>query len=81
METLNITLSIPKDILLKVRLLATSGQTSVSGLLTQALETLAQQEDARAHARSLRLQRLEPGIDLGSQGLVLTQRDELHERT
>ena len=40
METQNITLSIPKEILLRVKLLAVKRQTSVSGLLTQTLEGL-----------------------------------------
>lgn len=80
METRNITLAIPKDVLLKVKLLAVKRQTSVSGLLTQTLERLVRQEDAYAHARQRHLQWLEQGADLGTNGLVLTQRDELHER-
>ena len=81
METQNITLSIPKEILLKVKLLAVKRRTSVSGLLTQTLERLVQQEDAYAHARQRHLQRLEQGIDLGTNGRILTGRDELHERS
>jgi hypothetical protein len=46
METQNITLSLPKEVLLKVKLLAVKRQTSVSGLLAQMLERLVQQEDA-----------------------------------
>lgn len=56
-------------------------QTSVSGLLTQALERLVQQEDAYAHARQRHLQWLEQSVDLGTSGQISTQRDELHERT
>jgi hypothetical protein len=70
MEKQNITLSIPKDTLLKVKLLAVKRQTSVSGLLTETLETLVQQH----------LQWLEQGVDLGTNGHILTGRDELHER-
>jgi tryptophan 2,3-dioxygenase len=81
METRNITLSIPKEVLLKVKLIAVKRQTSVSGLLTQTLEKLVEQEDAYAHARKRHLQRLEQGVDLGTGGQILTQRDELHERT
>ena len=40
METQNITLALPKDVLLKVKLLAVKRNTSVSGLLTQTLERL-----------------------------------------
>lgn len=80
MKKQNITLSIPKEILLKVKLIAVTRQTSVSGLLSQTLERLVQQEDAYAHARRRHLQWLEQGADLGTGGQVLTQRDELHER-
>ena len=80
METRNITLSIPKEILLKAKLVAVRRQTSVSGLLTQALKVLVQQEDAYAHARQRHLQWLEQGADLGTGGQIVTGRDELHER-
>jgi hypothetical protein len=80
METQNITLSLPKDLLLTVKLLAVKRQTSVSGLLTQTLERLVQQEEAYGHARQRHLQRLEQGIDLGTGGQILIQRDELYER-
>lgn len=80
METQNITLSIPKDVLLKVKLLAVKRQTSVSGLLAQTLTRLIQQEDAYVHARQRHLQRLEQSIDLGTGGQILIRRDELHER-
>jgi hypothetical protein len=57
-------------------------QTTVSDLLTQALEKLVQQyEDAYAHARQRHLQWLEQGSDLGTNGLMLSERDGLHERT
>ncbi len=80
METQNITLSIPKETLLKVKLLAVKHRTSVSGLLTQTLERLVQQEDAYAHAQWRHLQCLGQSIDLGTDDHILTRRDELHER-
>jgi len=79
-KTQRITLSIPRDLLLGVKLLAARRRTSVSSLLTQALERLAQQEDAYAHAQQRHLQRLEQGIDLGTEGQIVSRREELHER-
>ena len=74
METRNITLAIPQDVLLKAKLLAVKRQTSVSGLLTQTLERLVQQEEeAYTHARQRHLQWLEQGADLGTNGLLLHQ--------
>lgn len=80
MEMQNITLSLPKDILLKVELLAEKRQTSVSGLLTQTLEKLVEQEEAYTHARRRHLQWLDQGADLGTGGRITTSREELHER-
>lgn len=47
-----ITLSIPKEALLKAKLPAVKRQTSISGLLTQTLERLVQQQDAYARGRN-----------------------------
>lgn len=80
MERQNITLAVPKDILLKVKLLAVKRGTSVSRLLTETLERLVEQEEAYAHAQRRHLQCLEQGIDLGTEGHIATLRDELHER-
>ncbi len=80
METQNITLSIPKETLYKVKLLAVKQGTSVSGLLTRTIERLVEQEDVCIRARQRHLQLLERGADLGTDGQVLTRRHELHER-
>ena len=78
MKTQNITLSIPKDILLRIKLIAAKRQTSVSGLLTQMLEKVVKQEDEYTRAQQRNLRRLEQGFDLGTNGRILTERDELH---
>ena len=80
METQNITLAIPKETLLKVKLLAVKRQTSVSRFLTETLEMIVRQEDAYAHARQRHLQRLGQSTDLGTYGQIRTRREELHER-
>lgn len=59
MEKQNITLLIPKEILLEVKLIAVQRGTSVSALLTQILERLVEREDAYAYARRRHLQSLE----------------------
>jgi len=80
MKTQNVTLSIPKEILLKVELIAVRQETSISGLLTRMLQRLVREEDSYARARRRHLQWLEQGVDLGTGGQVVIQRDELHER-
>lgn len=81
METQNITLSIRKDVLQKVKLLAVRRHTSVSGLLTQTIERLVAQEDVYTSAQQRHQQLLEQGIDLGTNGQVAVRRDDLHERS
>ena len=80
METQNITLSLPRDVLLKIKLIAVQRQTSVSNLLTQALVHLVQQEEAYAHAQRRHMQQLDHAFDLGTRGKLKTKRDEIHER-
>jgi hypothetical protein len=80
METQNITLSLPKDILLKVKLLAVRRQTSVSGLLASELEKLVRQEEAYESAKERNLLLLKEGMELGTYGVIHINRDELHER-
>jgi hypothetical protein len=80
METQNITLALPKDVLLRIKLIAVQRQTSVSNLLTQALVRIVQQEDAYAQAQRRHLQWLDHAFDLGTKGKLTTERDELHDR-
>ena len=47
----NITLSLPKPVLRKVKILAVERQSSVSALLTGFLEEIVEREDAYAAAR------------------------------
>jgi len=80
MQTQNITLSISKDVLRKAKLIAVQRGTSVSALLSQALEHLVRQEDAYADAQRRHLSWLEQAADLGTGGQISIRRDELHER-
>jgi hypothetical protein len=80
MERQNITLALPKELLLKIKLIAVRRGTSVSRLLTESLRGLAEHEDAYAHARRRHLAWLASGADLGTGGQTPAGRDELHER-
>lgn len=76
----NITLSIPKPILRKVKILAVERQSSVSALLTGLLEEIVGREDAYGAARDRALTRLERPANLGTRGQAAWSRDSLHER-
>lgn len=79
-STQNVTLSIPKDILRKAKILAVRRKTSLSGLLTQTLTEIVSHQDDYDHARQRNLAVLKRGLDLGTQGKISWKRDELHDR-
>lgn len=76
----NITLSLPKDLLQKIKHMAIDKQTSVSGLLTQVLEEIVKKEDLYEKARLHYINILESGFDLGTEGKISWNRDDLHGR-
>lgn len=80
METQNITLAIPKDVLHKARRLAVERHTSLSSMVTQIIVDMVDQEGAYAAARDRQLAILEQGLNLGTQGAAAWTREELHER-
>jgi hypothetical protein len=80
METQNITLSLPKRTLRKIKQIAAQRHTSVSGLLSEILEEIADQESGYSHARQHQLALMEQGIDLGLKEKRPASREELHER-
>jgi hypothetical protein len=79
-STQNITLALPKRVLRRAKLLAAKRRTSVSQLMTQALENLVNQEEGYAQARIHHLSWLEEAVSLGTEGKVQVTRDALHER-
>lgn len=80
MDYQNITLSLRKDILRKVKHLAIERQTSVSGLLTRMLEDFVEKEDTYARALEKHLAMLGDAPDLGTNGSIAWLRDDTHER-
>jgi Arc/MetJ-type ribon-helix-helix transcriptional regulator len=78
METQNITLSLPKSVLRRMKLLAAQRQSSVSRLLTQAVENMLAEETEYEAARKRQTKLLEKGFNLGFRKPA--NRDALHER-
>lgn len=76
----NITLSLPKEILIKIKHIAVDRQTSVSALLAKTLEEVVKKEDAYEKARKHYFQILEEDLVLGTKGRPVCKREELHER-
>ncbi len=76
----NVTLSIPKDVLRKAKILAMKRNTSLSGLLTQALIELVTRQKAYEQARQHNISLLKSGFDMGTVGQATWKRDNLHDR-
>ncbi|MGO9863707.1 MAG: hypothetical protein ACLPLR_08865 [Terriglobales bacterium] len=74
----NVTVSLERQTLQKIRVLAARRATSISGLLAAQIEALVGEEEAyeRAHRQAMTL--LDRGFHLG--GVIRVSRDELHER-
>lgn len=80
METQNVTLSLSKELLRKVKILAVHRGTSISGLLAGLLEDVVRGEDAYTEAWARAKKDMESGFNMGTGGKVAWNRDELHER-
>lgn len=76
----NITLSIPKDVLLKVKVLAAKEGISISGLMTRALQQLVAQDEGYRQAMQAHQNILAEDLTLGTNGAIAHSRESLHER-
>ncbi|MDI6769280.1 MAG: hypothetical protein QMD04_06350 [Anaerolineales bacterium] len=78
MDMQNVTLSLPKPTLHRIKMLAVQRQSSVSRLLTQAMEKMLEEETEYEAARKRQTALLEKGFNLGFRKPA--SRDEIHER-
>jgi predicted transcriptional regulator len=76
----NITLSVPRELLRRVKRLAVDRDTSVSALMTEALARLADEDRRYSAARKRGLGALKAARSLGTRGRRTWTRDQLHER-
>lgn len=79
-EKQNITLSLPKSLLRKAKIIAIGRDTSLSGLLADTLIELVEREDQYEIAKQRQLTWLDQGMDLGTEGKIGWSRESLHER-
>ncbi len=80
MNKQNVTLSLPKSLLKKAKLLAVQKEESLSQLLKEALEEKVRQESGYKTAQMRQLKRLSTGFDLGTEGQLAFSREALHDR-
>jgi hypothetical protein len=76
----NITLSLDRDLLRRIKRLAADRDTSVSALMTEALARLADEDRRYLAARKRALEAMKAASSLGTRGRRTWSRDELHER-
>lgn len=79
-ETQNVTLSIPKDVLKEIKLIAVEQGQSMSGLMTQMLREMVERRSHYQLAQQRQIALMEAGLDLGTGGQITWTRDSLHER-
>ena len=80
MEKQNITLSLPKVLLRKAKVVAAMEEKSLSALLRESLEARVLGSSGYNRARNRQLRTLRRGVNLGTKGLFSSMREELHER-
>ncbi len=80
METRNVTVALPKELLQHVKELAARRGTSISGLLTALLSDAVEPENPYGAAQRVALIKLERGYDLGTNGVRPASRAKLHDR-
>jgi predicted transcriptional regulator len=74
----NVTISLTRHTLEKLRALAGRRATSISALLAEQIEILVEREDAYERARRQAMKLLDQGFHLGE--MIRASRDKLHER-
>ncbi len=79
-ENRNITLSLPRELLRRIKRLAADRDTSVSSMMIEALTRLADEDRRYSAARKQALAALRSARSLGTGGRRTWSRDELHER-
>jgi len=76
----NVTLSLPRALLRRVKRVAADRETSVSALMAEALGRLADEDRRYAAARKRAVAALRSGRSLGTGGRRAWSREGLHER-
>ncbi len=80
MEKQNITLSLPREILKKGKMLAAKRGISLNELVRELLQMTAENEEGYRISADRQMRRMKGGIPLGTKGKISWQRGELHQR-
>jgi len=80
MNKQNVTLSLPKSLLKKAKMFASSREKSLSELIRESIEEKIREATGYDKAKRSQLKLLKEGIDLGTKGCIKTTREEIHAR-
>ena len=73
----NVTLSLDRELLSKLRVIAAQRATSVSGMLAEELTAIVERSERYEQSKRVAMSALDEGFHLGGRP---ASRDELHER-
>lgn len=80
MERQNVTLSLPKAVLKKAKLLALKEEKSLSALIRESIEEKIRKNTGYREAMETEIRRMKQGLHLGTGGRKPCARGDLHER-
>ncbi len=76
----NITLSLPRPLLKKAKIIAAKREKSLSELVKESLEEKVREDTGYERAKERHMKLLKKGFDLGTKGHFTISREDLHER-
>jgi HSP90 family molecular chaperone len=80
MEKQNITLSLPREILKKGKMLASKKGISLNELVRGLLQVTAENEEGYRTSADRQIKRMKEGLQLGTKGKISWKRDQLYQR-
>jgi metal-responsive CopG/Arc/MetJ family transcriptional regulator len=80
MQRQNVTLSLPQNLIKQAKYLATSRHTSLSELMRESLQEKIEEASGFRTAMERQLRLMQNGFDMGTNGVISVNREELHER-
>ena len=80
MEKQNITLSLPREILKKGKMLAAKKGISLNELVRELLQATTENDEEYQASAERQIRRMKEGIQLGTKGKISWKRDQLYQR-
>ena len=80
MDYQNITLSIPKEVLKKARIIAIQNRQSLSGMVTEYIKKIVESDAAYQHAYQRQAKWMEQGFDINLEAGYHFDREASHGR-